>query len=293
MKSVFLRKSIYQYSICESSTHSPPFNLRCAMSRRAQRRKKAAASAAAAAPTTTKQPSPPQPPPVNTLTPTSINTDVNIHSATPLSVAFLGVDTSLVEYYENLRQSLLDQISTSTQSFSEAADEFAAVVTQTLLDSSVVASSKESQSLVIRLLTPFVSDADAAAAAAAAAAVAAADAANAAGGGGESKQKANKYFDQNGARGTTVGAGASTVAESLSILTMGAVSMCCVLMMVVFLIVLCFKQSTRQGDKIVLVLWLTFCFPLFVVVCCCCCLLLVACCPFLFLSLSLFPFSFF
>lgn len=137
------------------------------------------------------------------------------------------MDTSLVEYYENLRQSLLDQISTSTQSFSEAAEEFAAVVTQTLLDSSVVASSKESQSLVIRLLTPFVSDADAAAAASAAA-VAAADTANAAGGGGESKQKANKYFDQNGARGTTVGAGASTVAESLSILTMGAVSVCVV-----------------------------------------------------------------
>ena len=78
-----------------------------------------------------------------------------ISCETPLQSAFNNnVDSDLLQYYTSLRAGLLDQISLSTQTFEEATEEFATVITAILLESKVVTNVLQAKALAVALLTP-------------------------------------------------------------------------------------------------------------------------------------------
>ena len=122
------------------------------MSRRSRRKK------AAAATKSEKITPPPTAPILNPLPNLSVpavehTIQFPFTDTTPLSLPFTNIDPDLINYYEDLRQGLIDQIKLSTQTLLEASQEFSSVIYPVLSDASIVSDEKQCLLLATALLT--------------------------------------------------------------------------------------------------------------------------------------------
>ena len=125
------------------------------MSRRRARRAAAAKKSEAAPPaaptaTTAASPSAPETTP-STLVSAKFS---KYNTETDLKIAFKGVDASLQDYYQGLRQELVNQISSGETTLSEAGETFSQLVSEVLVDSGVCSDLAIASSLAKSLLQP-------------------------------------------------------------------------------------------------------------------------------------------
>jgi len=131
------------------------------MSRRRARRAAAAKKSEAAPPaaptaTTAASPSAPETTATATATPSTLVSAKfsKYNNETDLKIAFKGVDASLQDYYQGLRQELVNQISSGETTVSEAGETFSQLVSEVLVDSGVCSDLAIASSLAKSLLQP-------------------------------------------------------------------------------------------------------------------------------------------